>query len=97
MFEYVSDISDKQTGHMQKMTVHQNITAFKETRVFTQGNISEHVHFQKIHQQHPFLITICYIGLATHGEIFIVAIHVPKLKPYKGELPSGGNKFKPLF
>lgn len=29
---------------------------------------------------------LSYIVLATYGEIFIVALHVLKLKPYKGEL-----------
>lgn len=54
MFQYVSVM---QTGHMQKIIVHQSITASKETHVFTQGNISEYVRFQKIYQ-YPFLITI---------------------------------------
>lgn len=47
MFESVSDM---QTGHVKKMNVHQNITAFKETHVFTPGNISEYVCFQNMYQ-----------------------------------------------
>lgn len=83
MSEYVSDV---QTGHMQKMTVHQNVTAFKETHVSTQGNISENI-FKNVQSTIPFSqYNLSYIGGAMHVEIFTVAIHVPKLKPYKGEL-----------
>lgn len=77
---------------------YQNTTAFKEIHVFTQGNISEYVRFQKIYQQYPFLITISVLqGWQCMGKFLLWLFTFQSLNPTRENRPPGGNKHKHLF